>query len=194
MRFFKRLSPLALCLAVTGSMMGSQDAPSSKATARSLTNADVVDLVHSGLTQEIILTKMEKSSCDFDTSPVALKALKTADIPDAVILAMVKASGRSAEPVQESHLGVEATKKSTPSEKQTDEKKREEIQKLDNDLDDCRLRAQNEYEKKMNLASTLALTPVQRVYASSRLKQNLDSELKTCRSQYQSRRNALEGK
>ena len=53
--------------------------------------------------------------------------------------------------------------------------------------------AQNEYETKLNLVNTLTLTPLQRVYAASRLKQNLDAELKVCRSQYESRLRMIEG-
>jgi hypothetical protein len=74
------------------------------------------------------------------------------------------------------------------------EKKREEMQRAADDLEDCRVRAQNEYETKMNLVGTLTLTLIQRVYASSRLKQNVDAELKSCRAQYESRLRALEGK
>jgi len=43
----------------------------------------------------------------------------------------------------------------------------------------------------MNIVGTLTLTPVQRVYASTRLKRNLDTENKNCRSQYESRLSAL---
>ena len=81
---------------------------------------------------------------------------------------------------------------SQKTEKQTADKKREEIQKAADDLEDCRTRAQNEYDTKMNLVGTLTLTPIQRVYASTRLKQNLDAEVKNCRTQYESRLKALE--
>jgi hypothetical protein len=43
------------------------------------------------------------------------------------------------------------------------------------------------------LVGTLTMPPVQRVYASTRLKQNLDAELKSCRAQYESRLKSIEG-
>lgn len=55
-----------------------------------LTNADVVSMSKAGLGQDVILAKIESSSCDFDTSPAALERLRAAGVPDAIILAMVK--------------------------------------------------------------------------------------------------------
>jgi hypothetical protein len=49
------------------------------------------------------------------------------------------------------------------------EKKREEMQKAADDLEDCRVRSQNEYATKMDAISTMALAPMVRVAASSRL-------------------------
>jgi hypothetical protein len=86
---------LPASLVATVSMMASQNTQASTATVaatKSLTNADVVDLVHTGLSQEIVIAKIRTTACEFDTSPAALKALKAANIPDTVILAMVKAS------------------------------------------------------------------------------------------------------
>jgi hypothetical protein len=80
---------------------------------------------------------------------------------------------------------------SAEADKQLANKKQEKVQKAADDLEDCRLRAQNEYDKKINIVGTLTLTPVQRVYASTRLKQNLDTENKNCRSQYESSLRAL---
>ena len=56
-----------------------------------LTNKDIVDLVKMGLSTEVIVAKIKNSSCNFDTSPSSLQELKTANVPDAVILAMVQA-------------------------------------------------------------------------------------------------------
>ena len=47
-------------------------------------------MLSAGLTAEIIIAKINSSRCDFDTSPDALTALKSAKVPDDVILAMVK--------------------------------------------------------------------------------------------------------
>jgi len=70
-------------------------APSSLAAQNSgeaaLRNQDITALVKAGLTSEVIIAKIKTSACDFDTSPAALESLKAADVPDAVILAMVQA-------------------------------------------------------------------------------------------------------
>ena len=58
-----------------------------------LTNKDVLELVKAQLPADVIIAKIQGSPCSFDTSPSALKDLKSAAVPDAVILAMVKASG-----------------------------------------------------------------------------------------------------
>jgi hypothetical protein len=65
-------------------------AKQSGTTTATLTNKDVVGLVQVGLSPEIIIAKIGSSRCEFDTSPDSLKALKTANVPDSVILAMVK--------------------------------------------------------------------------------------------------------
>jgi len=56
-----------------------------------LKNQDIVDLIKAGLTPEVVIAKVKASACDFDTSPASLKDLKSASVPDAVILAMVQA-------------------------------------------------------------------------------------------------------
>jgi hypothetical protein len=54
-------------------------------------------------------------------------------------------------------------------------------------LEDCRVRSQNQYDTKMQVLGTMALAPMTRVAASGRLKQNLDTALRQCRSQYEFR-------
>jgi|SRR5579863_1740436 len=239
---------LAFCTAF-GVAFGSQTAQVPKSSAKSLTNEDVVDLLKAGLSTEIVVTKIKTSACAFDTSPDALKALKTATVPDVVILAMLQAptripaqTGVSAGPnlldelsapgrvdcgashrvepipvfssprTQQSSnqsptesvevFKVECGRKiiELGDEKQSwlkmrtedgrigyissamvfiqlsAEQKRAEIQRVADDFEDCRVRSQNEYDTKINVAGTLTLTPAQRVYASARLKQNLDAE------------------
>ena len=56
-----------------------------------LTNAAVISMLKDGLSPEIVVAKIELSSCNFDTSPTSLKSLKDSGVPDAVVLAMVKA-------------------------------------------------------------------------------------------------------
>jgi hypothetical protein len=57
----------------------------------SLTNSDVVGMIKAGIGAEIVIAKIKTASCSFETSPTALKELKDAGVPDAVILAMVQA-------------------------------------------------------------------------------------------------------
>lgn len=63
-----------------------------------MTNNDVIDLVKSGMSADIIVAKIRTSTCQFDTSAAALKSLKGAGVPDPVIVAMVDPSGKSAGP------------------------------------------------------------------------------------------------
>jgi len=74
----------------------------------------------------------------------------------------------------------------------SEQKKREDMQKANDDLEDCRVRSQNEYDTKMNAISTMALAPMMRVAAAGRLKQNLDAELRQCRSEYEIRVKAID--
>ncbi len=70
-----------------------QETVSSGPSAK-LGNGDVVALVKAGLPEEVIIAKMQGSPCDFDTSPTALATLKSAQVPNAVILTMVKKSSQ----------------------------------------------------------------------------------------------------
>src|SRR5579863_4168835 len=79
-----------LLIFLSGTTLASQDTQTPKASAKSLTNADVLDMLGAGLSQEIVIAKIAASTCEFDTSPAALKILKAANVSDAVILAMVK--------------------------------------------------------------------------------------------------------
>src|SRR5262249_43417134 len=55
-----------------------------------LTNKDVLDMIKSGLTPEIVVAKIKASPTKFDTTPATLAELKTAGVPDSVIMAMVQ--------------------------------------------------------------------------------------------------------
>jgi hypothetical protein len=57
-----------------------------------LINKDVLEMLKSGLSSEIIIAKIKNSPSKFDTSPTALQELKTANVPEAVMLAMVQAA------------------------------------------------------------------------------------------------------
>jgi hypothetical protein len=60
-------------------------------SAKAITNQDIMGLIKAGLSVEIITAKIKSSTCDFDTSPVALAELRKANVPEALILAMVQA-------------------------------------------------------------------------------------------------------
>src|SRR5229473_7383472 len=70
--------------------LAAQDA---KAAQKALTNQDVVDLVKTGLSPDIIKAKIRTSTCQFDTSTAGLK---DAGVPDSVIVAMVDPSNKTA--------------------------------------------------------------------------------------------------
>lgn len=57
-----------------------------------LTNAKIIELVRLGLGEEIIVEKIRQSDCQCDTSSVGLAKLKTAKVPNAIIMAMLNSS------------------------------------------------------------------------------------------------------
>ena len=176
-----------LCVLLAGSLLA-QELPV-KTGPVSISNKDVLEMLKAGLTPEIVIAKIESSKCDFDTSPASLKDLKTANVPDAVILAMVRASPKT----QSADSAVSGLKPPV-AEKPTVEKKQEALQKATDDLEDCRTRFQNEYETKMRAISAMGLAPMTQVAASNKLKQNLDVGLRQCRSQYESSVKAINAK
>jgi hypothetical protein len=99
---------LSLGMAVIASPARNQDPPATAVSAQhatpALTNKDVLDMMKAGLAADVIVAKIKSSATNFDTSPSALAELKTANVPDSVILAMVKgpapgAAGTEAPPV-----------------------------------------------------------------------------------------------
>lgn len=72
--------------------------PKPDTVSTSLTNKDVLDMVKAGLTSEVIVAKIRSSATKFDTAPAALAELKAANVPDAVILAMVNGPASSGAP------------------------------------------------------------------------------------------------
>ncbi len=84
---------LTLSLSVLVFPVSSQTQDPSPATAQtpstSLTNKDVLEMIKAGLTADVIVAKIKSTPSSFDTSPTALAELKSANVPDAVILAMV---------------------------------------------------------------------------------------------------------
>lgn len=64
-----------------------------------LNNASIIELQGLKLGDGVILQKIKTSKCDFDVSVAGLKQLKTAQVSDAVIQAMLGAKTSSAAPV-----------------------------------------------------------------------------------------------
>jgi TonB family protein len=66
-----------------------QNAPRPVSSAK-ITNSDVIAMVNSGLSPEVILAKINASQCSFDTSPEGLKQLKDAHVPEQVVIELIK--------------------------------------------------------------------------------------------------------
>jgi len=63
-----------------------------------ISNKEVLEMIKAGLTAEVVVAKIKSSPTSFDTSPAALAELKSANVPDAVILAMVNGPAMNAAP------------------------------------------------------------------------------------------------
>lgn len=76
-----------------------------------LGNQDVLEMIKAGLATDIVIAKIKNSPSKFDTSPSALQEMKNANVPDAIMLAMVHAAGgdttETASAVAPSAEGVE---------------------------------------------------------------------------------------
>ena len=64
--------------------------------ASSITNDDVLTMTKAALSEEIILAKIQSSPTNFDTSPAALSSLRSEQVSNAVILAMLKSPSQTA--------------------------------------------------------------------------------------------------
>jgi hypothetical protein len=92
----KKLVSSILLLALSLSVMAvpaaqdpSEAKPQTVSVSTSLTNKDVLEMIKAGLATEVIVAKIKSSPASFDTSPTALAELKSANVPDAIVLAMV---------------------------------------------------------------------------------------------------------
>ncbi|HEU4509768.1 MAG TPA: hypothetical protein VFR78_16140 [Pyrinomonadaceae bacterium] len=68
----------------------------SQTAATPLTNKDVLAMLKAGVTADVVVAKIKSSPANFDTSPTALADFKAANVPDNVILAMVKGPSSAA--------------------------------------------------------------------------------------------------
>lgn len=55
-----------------------------------ITNENVIEMVKSGLSAEVIKAKIKSSEINFDTSTEALKKLSEANVPESVVVAMIE--------------------------------------------------------------------------------------------------------
>jgi hypothetical protein len=90
----RKMLSLALVLILTSLTVASPllQEPAQTQTQTSaieLTNKDVLDMVKSGLATEIVVAKIRATPGKFDTSAATLAELKSANVPDAVLMAMV---------------------------------------------------------------------------------------------------------
>jgi hypothetical protein len=69
----------------------SGEAPNPSSFLLPLNNKDILFMIQVGISPVIIVAKIERTPCEFDTSPATLAELKAAGVPDSVVLAMVKA-------------------------------------------------------------------------------------------------------
>jgi hypothetical protein len=58
---------------------------------RPLTNADVIQLLNGGLSEGLVIDKIQTSSCEFRTDPEDIASMHSIGVPDAVIAAMMHA-------------------------------------------------------------------------------------------------------
>lgn len=70
-------------------------------TQEVLTNQKVIEMVKTGISNQIIIAKIKSSKNSFDTSTKAIQALKTVGVNDSIILEMVQNASSGAEKSQD---------------------------------------------------------------------------------------------
>ena len=73
--------------------------PTVTSDGSALTNKDVVAMVSAGLSPSVVNAKISASLCKFDTSPQGLADLKTAGVPDDIVVAMLGAKAAPPPPI-----------------------------------------------------------------------------------------------
>jgi hypothetical protein len=79
---------VTLCIALFAAAARCQD---DAIPDRLLTNRDVIEMVQSGLSPRAVILRIHDSPCKFDKSSEGLEALRTANVPYKVVLAMMQA-------------------------------------------------------------------------------------------------------
>src|SRR5207249_4442616 len=81
---------VVLALSIAASIAGAQD-KADDIPDRLLTNQDVIEMLGSGMTPLAVISRIHNSPCKFDKSSAELEALKTANVPYHIVLAMMQA-------------------------------------------------------------------------------------------------------
>jgi hypothetical protein len=91
----RRTRPLATALVLVSFLVHPLFSEDGSAVKRRLTNQDVIAMVSSGISEDVILAKIRTTSAagdgatNFDTTVEGLKALKVANVPDSIVKAMI---------------------------------------------------------------------------------------------------------
>src|SRR5258708_38603262 len=100
-----RLFALFVVDLLLGSVSCAQQQASKLSTrGEGMANADVLKMVEAKLGDDLVISKIKTSTCNFDTSIDAILKLKAAGASDAVIHAMVDASPTAKAVVKEASL------------------------------------------------------------------------------------------
>jgi hypothetical protein len=88
-------------------------AANSSQDTSAINNSDVVALVKSGLSSEVVIAKIKASHTKFDTSVAALQEMKKMEVPDSVILVMIE-SGSEINTAKEKTPAISGKLRETP--------------------------------------------------------------------------------
>jgi len=103
------LCPPALPQSIAQLLPNEKTTQQSQSLAAVLTNQDVLSMTKAKLAPEIIIAKIQTSTCNFVTSPSELQRLKGQGVPDEIIVAMINV------PRAEKSSGGAATETNQPA-------------------------------------------------------------------------------
>src|SRR5215470_10798014 len=94
MRQFLSISVVSLLLMYSAdpSCIAAKSLQQEQEPGKPLTNQDVINLVKSNLAPDVIAAQLQRSGCDCVVSGVELERLKAENVPDQVLLAMIRAN------------------------------------------------------------------------------------------------------
>lgn len=85
----KQIAFLAMLVAVLGPAARGFGPPNPGVQKKPLENSDIINMIRAGLGSDVVISTINASDDQFDTSPEALIKLKQSRVPDAVIQAMI---------------------------------------------------------------------------------------------------------